>query len=106
MMTNILLMINYKLNESAILQMVACESENARGGFHLSARAQEERRPRAPSVSSLSLYKHKIDSLFDDSRSVASLPQYGPNLSLSDLGRRDSKVRVISFYISVLVSVY
>ncbi|XP_052738748.1 uncharacterized protein LOC112048423 [Bicyclus anynana] len=70
--------------------MVTCHNEGTSlGGFHLGA--QDEYRPRAPSVSSLSLYKQKIDALFDDSRSIASLPQYGP---MSDTGRKDSKVSI------------
>ncbi|XP_072934384.1 uncharacterized protein [Epargyreus clarus] len=69
--------------------MVTCDEGPSVGGFHLGAREDEAHRPRAPSVSSLSLYKQKIDALFDDTRSVASLPQYAP---ISDLGRRDSKV--------------
>ncbi|XP_053617508.1 uncharacterized protein LOC128679358 [Plodia interpunctella] len=72
--------------------MVTCDESAACGGFRLGAREDEARRSRAPSVSSLSLYKQKIDALFDDSRSVASLPQYGPNLTVSELGRRDSKI--------------
>ncbi|XP_060806560.1 uncharacterized protein LOC106129883 [Amyelois transitella] len=72
--------------------MVTCDESAACGGFRLGARDDEARRSRAPSVSSLSLYKQKIDALFDDSRSVASLPQYGPNLTVSELDRRDSKV--------------
>lgn len=68
--------------------MVTCESEGALGGFRLGTRDDEPRRPRAPSVSSVSHYKQKIDALFDDSRSVISLP-YG---TAGDLGRRDSKV--------------
>ncbi|KAM3963811.1 LOW QUALITY PROTEIN: uncharacterized protein ACR2FA_001850 [Aphomia sociella] len=73
--------------------MVTCDNDStACGGFHLGSRDDEPRRSRAPSVSSLSLYKQKIDALFDDSRSVASLPHYGPNLTAHELGRRDSKV--------------
>lgn len=73
--------------------MVTCDNGSASpGGFHLGSREDEARRPRAPSVSSLS-YKQKIDALFDDTRSVASLPQFH---SLSHhLERRDSKVRSI-----------
>ncbi|XP_068623537.1 uncharacterized protein [Battus philenor] len=73
--------------------MVTCDNEgSSHGGFHLGAREDDSHRPRAPSVSSLSLYKQKIDALFDDNRSVTSLPRYG---SMSDLGRRDSKVSLI-----------
>ncbi|XP_073948244.1 uncharacterized protein [Choristoneura fumiferana] len=76
--------------------MVTCDSESARlGGFRLGAREESERRPRTPSVSSLSLYKQKIDALFalDDARSVASLPQYAPAAHLTDtkVPTRDSK---------------
>lgn len=72
--------------------MVTCDNQSAQlGGFHLGARDDDIQRPRAPSVSSLSLYKQKIDALFDDNRSVASQPQYGVN-SPADLQRRDSKV--------------
>lgn len=71
--------------------MVTCDNQSASpGGFHLSAREDEPRRSRAPSVSSISLYKQKIDALFDDSRSVTSLPQYGAGFAL-DLERRESK---------------
>ncbi|XP_049879083.1 uncharacterized protein LOC126375987 [Pectinophora gossypiella] len=67
--------------------MVTCDNETAaRGGFRLGARDDEPRRPRPPSVSSLSLYKQKIDALFDDSRSVTSLPYADHDQ------RRDSKV--------------
>ncbi|KAJ2940259.1 hypothetical protein O0L34_g11828 [Tuta absoluta] len=66
--------------------MVTCDSDPV-GGFRLGSRDEEPRRPRPPSVSSLSLYKQKIDALFDDSRSVNSLP-YGPE----ETGRRDSKI--------------
>ncbi|XP_052752041.1 uncharacterized protein LOC113515198 [Galleria mellonella] len=73
--------------------MVTCDNDStACGGFHLGARDDEPRRSRAPSVSSLSLYKQKIDALFDDSRSVVSLPHYGLHLTAEELGRRDSKV--------------
>lgn len=76
--------------------MVTCDNQSASpGGFHLSAREDEPRRSRAPSVSSISLYKQKIDALFDDSRSVTSLPQYGAGFAL-DLERRESKVCVCS----------
>lgn len=71
----------------SLFQMVTCDSESARlGGFRLGAREESERRPRTPSVSSLSLYKQKIDALFalDDARSVASLPQYAPAAHLTD----------------------
>lgn len=72
--------------------MVTCDNDSAPpGGFRLGARDDEQCRPRAPSISSVSLYKQKIDALFDDSRSVNSLPQYGP---VADLARRDSKVRI------------
>ncbi|CAH0402725.1 unnamed protein product [Chilo suppressalis] len=74
--------------------MVTCETESAAlGGFRLGARDDDSRsrRSRAPSVSSVSLYKQKIDALFDDTRSVASLPQY-QHMTVSELGRRDSKV--------------
>jgi hypothetical protein len=72
--------------------MVTCETDSAPlSGFRLGARDEETRRSRAPSVSSLSLYKQKIDALFDDNRSVASLPHYG-HMNVSELGRRDSKV--------------
>ncbi|XP_063368458.1 uncharacterized protein LOC134656859 [Cydia amplana] len=65
--------------------MVTMDSDSARlGGFRLGAREEPERRPRTPSVSSLSLYKQKIDALFDDSRSVASLPQYAPGTHFTD----------------------
>ncbi|CAG9104373.1 unnamed protein product [Plutella xylostella] len=65
----------------------------AAGGFRL-GRDEEPRprapsTPRAPSVSSLSMYKHKIDALFDDSRSSTSLPQCGLHMSET---RRESKV--------------
>ncbi|XP_045770316.1 uncharacterized protein LOC123870881 isoform X1 [Maniola jurtina] len=70
--------------------MVTCYNEGTSlGGFHLGL--HDEHRPRAPSVSSLSLYKQKIDALFDDTRSIASLPKYGPK---SDSGRKDSKVSI------------
>ncbi|XP_059052040.1 uncharacterized protein LOC131846690 [Achroia grisella] len=73
--------------------MVTCDNDStACGGFHLGDRDDEPRRSRAPSVSSLSLYKQKIDALFDDSRSVVSLPHYGPPLNAHELGRRDSKI--------------
>ncbi|KAJ8712683.1 hypothetical protein PYW08_007987 [Mythimna loreyi] len=55
-------------------KMVTCDNGSAPlGGFRLGAREDERepRRARAPSVSSLS-YKHKIDALFDDSRSLTS----------------------------------
>ncbi|KAL0867792.1 hypothetical protein ABMA27_008499 [Loxostege sticticalis] len=72
--------------------MVTCDNDSAPlSGFRLGARDDEPPRSRAPSVSSLSLYKQKIDALFDDSRSVASLPHYG-QMTVSELGRRDSKV--------------
>ncbi|CAH0758706.1 unnamed protein product [Diatraea saccharalis] len=72
--------------------MVTCETDSAPlSGFRLGARDDESRRSRAPSVSSISLYKQKIDALFDDTRSVASLPQY-THMTVSELGRRDSKV--------------
>ncbi|XP_047032843.1 uncharacterized protein LOC124639498 isoform X1 [Helicoverpa zea] len=68
--------------------MVTCDNASAPlGGFRLGPRDDDaSRRARAPSVSSLS-YKHKIDALFDDSRSVAS-NQYAPVHHLE----RDSKV--------------
>ncbi|XP_037292840.1 uncharacterized protein LOC115455705 [Manduca sexta] len=70
--------------------MVTCESQGAPVGFRLGARDRDdEPRRRAPSVSS-SVYKQKIDALFDDSRSVASLPQYPTGFG--QLERRDSKV--------------
>ncbi|CAH2263636.1 jg10925 [Pararge aegeria aegeria] len=70
--------------------MVTCHNEGASlGGFHLGV--QDDYRPRAPSVSSLSHYKQKIDALFDDSRSITSLAQYGP---MSDRERKDSKVSI------------
>ncbi|CAK1590274.1 unnamed protein product [Parnassius mnemosyne] len=70
--------------------MVTCDNEgSSHSGFHLGNRDDDSRRSRAPSVSSLSLYKQKIDALFDDSRSVTSSPQYGP---MADIKRRDSKV--------------
>lgn len=73
--------------------MVMCDNESASvGGFHLGA--QDDQRPRAPSVSSLSLYKQKIDALFDDTRSITSLPQYKPT---SETGRKDSKVNMKKF---------
>ncbi|XP_045503132.1 uncharacterized protein LOC123700064 [Colias croceus] len=62
--------------------MVTCDESTPVGGFHLGGREDEGR---APSVSSLSLYKQKIDALFDDTRSVTSL--HG-----TDVGRRDSKI--------------
>ncbi|KAL4712387.1 hypothetical protein ACJJTC_001548 [Scirpophaga incertulas] len=74
--------------------MVTCEAESAPlSGFRLGAREEEARRSRAPSVSSLSLslYKQKIDALFDDSRSIASLPQFS-QLHGSEFTRRESKV--------------
>ncbi|KAF9413247.1 hypothetical protein HW555_008469 [Spodoptera exigua] len=52
--------------------MVTCDNGSAPlGGFRLGAREDEPRRARAPSISSLS-YKHKIDALFDDTRSLTS----------------------------------
>ncbi|CAK1541669.1 unnamed protein product [Leptosia nina] len=71
--------------------MVTCENDTSVGGFHLGGRDDDGARQRAPSVSSISLYKQKIDALFDDTRSVNSLQQYGP---MSDIGRRDSKISV------------
>ncbi|XP_048482315.1 uncharacterized protein LOC105384041 [Plutella xylostella] len=73
--------------------MVTCDSDARPGGFRL-GRDEEPRprapsTPRAPSVSSLSMYKHKIDALFDDSRSSTSLPQCGLHMSET---RRESKV--------------
>lgn len=56
--------------------MVTCDNQSAPlGGFRLGAREDEPRRARAPSVSSLT-YKHKIDALFDDTRSLNS--HYAP----------------------------
>ncbi|CAG5043953.1 unnamed protein product [Parnassius apollo] len=70
--------------------MVTCENEgSSHSGFHLGNRDDESRRSRAPSVSSLSLHKQKIDALFDDSRSITSSPQCG---TMADVGRMDSKV--------------
>ncbi|KPJ11559.1 hypothetical protein RR48_08301 [Papilio machaon] len=72
--------------------MVTCDNEgSSHGGFVLGGREDDTRRSRAPSVSSLSLYKQKIDALFDDTRSVTSLPRYGA----TDDVRRDSKVSLI-----------
>ncbi|XP_047538104.1 uncharacterized protein LOC125071780 [Vanessa atalanta] len=71
--------------------MVTCDNESASaGGFHLGA--HDDHRPRAPSVSSLSLYKQKIDALFDDTRSISSIPQY---TTTSETGRKDSKASLI-----------
>lgn len=99
---------------SIAIQMVTCDESAACGGFRLGARDDEPRRSRAPSVSSLSLYKQKIDALFDDTRSVASLPQYGPNMTVSELERRDSKVsrletaefRPITYYYRYMEACY
>lgn len=77
------------------LQMVTCDNEgSSHGGFVLGGREDDTRRSRAPSVSSLSLYKQKIDALFDDNRSVTSLPRYG---ATADAVRRDSKVNLACF---------
>ncbi|XP_041972139.1 uncharacterized protein LOC121728098 [Aricia agestis] len=60
-------------------------------GFHLGPHDEEAR---APSVSSLSVYKQKIDALFDDTRSLISLPQYG---TISETPRKErSSLNIIS----------
>lgn len=81
--------------------MVTCDNQSASpGGFHMGTREDAPRRPRAPSISSLS-YKQKIDALFDDTRSVSSLPQC-PSF-VAQLERRDSKVRYSFIEAFVLV---
>ncbi|XP_050677351.1 uncharacterized protein LOC126974026 [Leptidea sinapis] len=74
--------------------MVTCDDSASVGGFHLGSREDEAYRSRAPSISSVSMYKQKIDALFDDSKSIASLHQYGASSDDRQLSRRESKSNV------------
>ncbi|VVD05131.1 unnamed protein product [Leptidea sinapis] len=74
--------------------MVTYDDSASVGGFHLGSREDEAYRSRAPSISSVSMYKQKIDALFDDSKSIASLHQYGASSDDRQLSRRESKSNV------------